>query len=157
MPASYSIWSPVTTMHRFNRRIGLYFRPLAPLETDFEFLFLGVSSGFASSCYLWLTFGLPWPRCWFRCLTGLPCPTCGATRCALALTHGDLLSALRQNPLMFVCYGSTILVNIYAAVVLLFRLPRPRLARVPTEVKRVLAVLVLIGLGANWIYLLAYR
>jgi Protein of unknown function (DUF2752) len=144
-------------MHKLNRRVGLYFRPLAPLETDFELLFLSVSSAFASSCYLWLNIGLPWPRCWFRCLTGLPCPTCGATRCALALGHGDLIGALRQNPLMFICYCVTLVVNVYAAVVLLFRLPRPRLASLPAEFKRALAAFVIIALGANWIYLLAYR
>jgi hypothetical protein len=144
-------------MHRFNRRIGLYFRPLAPLETDFELLFLGVSSAFASSCYLWLNLGLPWPPCWFRCLTGLPCPTCGATRCALELAHGDFLGALHQNPLMFFCYAFSVVGNIYAAAVLLFRLPRPRLASLPAEVKRILAAFVVICLGANWIYLLACR
>ena len=71
--------------------------------------------------------------------------------------HGDFLGALRQNPLMFVCYAFTVVVNIYATAVLLFRLPRPRLASMPAEVKRVLAALVVICLGANWIYLLAYR
>jgi hypothetical protein len=112
---------------------------------------------FASSSYFWLNLGLPWPQSWFRRLTGLPCPTCGATRCALALAHGDFLGALRRNPLMFVCYGLTVAINLYAGVVLLFGLPRPRLARLPPEIKRALCALVVVALGANWIYLLAYR
>jgi hypothetical protein len=144
-------------MHRFKRKVGLYFRPLAPRETDFEFLFLSVSSAFAASCYLWLTLGLPWPQCWFRRLTGLPCPTCGATRCALAFAHGDPIGALRQNPLICVCYGLTFAMNLYAGVVLLFGLPRPRLASLPPEIKRALCALIVVALGANWIYLLAHR
>ena len=142
---------------RVSRRIGLTFRPLAPKETDFEFLFLTVSSGFVASCFAWLSLGLPWPGCLFRRLTGMPCPTCGATRCAMALAHGDLLGAMRHNPLMFVCYGLTVVVNVYAAVVLLFRLPRLRLPSLPAKVKRALSVLVVLGLGANWIYLIAHR
>ena len=144
-------------MRPLSRRVGLSFRPLAPKETDFEFLFLTVSSSFAASCYTWLSLGLPWPGCWFRRLTGLPCPTCGATRCAMALARGDLFGALQQNPLMLLCYGLTIAVNLYAAAVLLFRLPRPRLASLPPKLKRALSLLAVVALGANWVYLLAHR
>ena len=138
-------------------KFGLFFRPLAPKETDFEFLFLVVSSSIAASCTLWLGLGMPWPGCWVRQLTGLPCPTCGATRCATSLAHGDLVGAWRHNPLIFVCYGGTLLVNLYAAAVLLFRLRRLRLANVPVKVKRALGAVVVIALTANWIYLLANR
>jgi hypothetical protein len=31
---------------------------------------------------------------------GMPCPTCGATRAAMDLAQGDLLSALWRNPLV---------------------------------------------------------
>ncbi len=140
-----------------SRRIGLTFRPLAPKESDFEFLFLTVSSGFAASCFAWISLGLPWPVCLFRRLTGLPCPTCGATRAALALAHGDLLGAIRQNPLMCVCYILTFVINLYAAVLLILRLPRPRLASLPAEVKQALSVLAVTALGANWIYLLLHH
>ena len=133
---------------------GLFLRPLAPKETDFEFLFLVVSSSIAASCTLWLSLGMPWPECWVRRLTGLPCPTCGATRCATSLGHGDLVGAWRHNPLIFVCYGGTLLVNLYAVAVLLFRLRRLRLANVPVKVKRALSAVVIIALTANWIYLL---
>ena len=52
---------------------------------------------------------LPWPGCWFRALTGIPCPTCGCTRCLLALTHGDFAAALRLNPLFSVgCLALTL-------------------------------------------------
>jgi len=144
-------------MQTLSRKFGLCFRPLAPQETDFEFLFLFVSCGLAVSCFLWLGLGMPWPRCWVRQLTGLPCPTCGATRCALSLAHGDLLGACGHNPLIFVCYGFTLLVNLYAVAVLLFRLPRLRLTNLPSSVKRGLSAMMIIALTANWIYLLAHR
>ena len=132
-------------------------RPLAPKETDFEFLFLIVSSVAAASSFVWLASGLPWPGCWFRRLTGTPCPTCGATRTALSLVHGDLATAWRHNPLIFSCYIGTIILNLYCAGVLLFRFPRVRLTGLPPDVKRSLYVLALTAVTLNWFYLLANR
>ena len=40
--------------------------------------------------------------CLFRNATGLPCPTCGSTRAALAVADGRLLDAVVLNPLMTV-------------------------------------------------------
>lgn len=139
------------------KTLKVHLRPLAPQETDFEFLFLLVSSVAAVSCFAWLASGLSWPGCWFRRLTGLPCPTCGATRSALSLVHGDLLAALRYNPLIFVCYVGTIILNVYCAGVLFFQFPRLRLAGLPANVKRCLGVLVLAAVALNWVYLVASR
>ena len=138
-------------------RRSVHLRPLAPQETDFEFLFLVVSSVAAASCFVWLSVGLPWPGCWFRQLTGLPCPTCGATRSALSLAHGDLTAAWRHNPLIFVCYAGTIVLNFYCAGVLFFQFPRLRLAGLPAKVKRCLGVLVLAAVALNWVYLVTNR
>ena len=139
------------------KTLKVQLRPLAPKETDFEFLFLAVSSVAAASCFAWLALGLPWPGCWFRRLTGLPCPTCGATRSALSLAHGDLAAALRYNPLIFVCYVGTIILDVYCAGVLFFLFPRLRLAGLPANVKRCLCVLVLAAGALNWVYLVANR
>lgn len=40
------------------------------------------------------------PPCWFHELTGLYCPGCGSGRALTALTRGDVLAALRFNPLL---------------------------------------------------------
>jgi hypothetical protein len=136
------------------KRWGVHLRPLAPKETDFEFLFLVVSSVAAASCFVWLASGLPWPGCWFRRLTGLPCPTCGATRTALALAHGNFMAAWRHNPLIFVCYTGIIILNLYCLGVLLFQFPRVRLSGLPLYFKRCLSVLVVGALVVNWVYLL---
>lgn len=39
------------------------------------------------------------PGCTFKALVGIPCPTCGVTRAALALSDLDFGAALRINPL----------------------------------------------------------
>ena len=43
----------------------------------------------------------PWrlPVCGWRMLTGLPCPLCGSTRCAIAWSHGRVAEAFALNPL----------------------------------------------------------
>lgn len=43
--------------------------------------------------------GVGWP-CIFLNVTGVPCPTCGATRTFAALAQLDLLSAFKFNPLL---------------------------------------------------------
>jgi hypothetical protein len=40
------------------------------------------------------------PKCPFHELTGLWCPACGGTRSVAALSHGDVLGALRHNLLV---------------------------------------------------------
>lgn len=95
----------------------------------------------------------PLPGCRFHAVTGLPCMSCGSTRAALALTHGEWLEALRLNPLA---------VAGFLAVVVAFGLwcadaafgsrlvPAARrwLSRLPGW--RLLAVAV----ALNWVYLL---
>jgi hypothetical protein len=39
------------------------------------------------------------PLCFFRKITGLPCPSCGITHSIVALMHGNLLDAIKANPL----------------------------------------------------------
>lgn len=44
----------------------------------------------------------PWmPKCWWHALTGTQCPSCGNTRAAYALLHGDWRAAWGYNPFMF--------------------------------------------------------
>jgi hypothetical protein len=126
-------------------------RRLDPQEADPELLGLGASAGALAYGGVWLAAGLPLPPCAFRTVTGCPCPTCGATRCVLALLHGHVAEAAAWNPLVFAGLAVLALVNLYAVTVLLGRLPRLRLSLGRTE-GRVLGVAVLVLLAANWAY-----
>jgi Protein of unknown function (DUF2752) len=45
------------------------------------------------------------PACTFREVTGVPCPSCGATRAGLALAQGDFVAAFSYNPLFVLGLG----------------------------------------------------
>jgi len=90
-------------------------------------------------------------------MSGLPCPTCGATRSVLSLVHGHLGDAIALNPLLFLCYLGTLAVDIYCAFVLFFRFPRLRISGLPAKIKYRLCLLVFAAAVTNWIYLIANR
>jgi hypothetical protein len=130
-------------------------RPLAPREIDFEPWFLFATVSFGLGCLSWLGLRLPWPVCWFRHTFGVPCPTCGATRSALALAHGNIGLAFHTNPLMCLVYLGVLMFDLYAITVLVFRMRRLRLHPIPLQVQSVLRVITIGLVIGNWIYLLS--
>lgn len=42
--------------------------------------------------------------CYFKSLTGMPCPGCGLTHSVCAISHGDLSGAWEYNPFGFFFY-----------------------------------------------------
>ena len=93
------------------------------------------------------------PGCVFQGLTSFPCPTCGATRAALLLAHGEVPASLSMNPLVSFCFMSACLVFLYSLLAFFLHLPRPfveLLASEPIVVRVAAVVLVLM----NWSYLL---
>jgi hypothetical protein len=129
---------------------------LVPPELDHELIWLTVSFGSLAFAAIWLAFGLPWPRCAFHDVIGLPCVTCGMTRSAIQFFHGNFLSALRWNPLVFVALCGLSIFDAYAFVVLVARAPRLRLAKFSSAEKTFVRALVVTSLGANWGYLLLH-
>jgi hypothetical protein len=127
-------------------------RPLAPDETDHELVWLFVSAGTFLFAASWLALKLPWPICLFHAITGRPCATCGATRAAIALFHGQFLAAWKWNPLAFLVYGALVIFNLYALAVVITHAPRLRVALASSEKKLVRAIAIALVLG-NWIYL----
>lgn len=133
----------------------LTWRPLRPLEVDHEALWLLV--GGASLCLLGValaTPGIQLPRCAFKTITGLPCPTCGLTRTVIALSRGDLERGLFLNPLAAMACGFGLLYLVYAAAVLALRLPRfrPTVSSAGAQRWRIAAVA---AVAFNWIWLIA--
>jgi len=131
--------------------VNATFQHLGPEEHDPELLGLGASGGALISGLGWVASGLPLPVCAFHAVTGCPCPTCGATRCVLALLHGRIGEALGWNPLVFVGLGGIALLNVYAAAVVAGRLPRFRFSLSGLEA-RIMRVGFVLLLTANWAY-----
>lgn len=58
--------------------------------------------------------------------------------------------------MMCLLYLGAIIFDLYAVTVLLFRMKRLRLERIPLQVQRILRVIVVSLVIGNWIYLLCY-
>lgn len=131
-------------------------RHLAPNEVDHELIWLSTSIGSLGLAAAWLVLGLPWPRCAFHAVTGLPCLTCGMTRCAIQFFHGHFLAALRRNPLFFTFLCALSIFDVYAVSVILTRSPRLRVAHFTPAEKTLLRALASTLVAINWIYSLAH-
>jgi Protein of unknown function (DUF2752) len=123
---------------------------------DHELIWLAVSLASFALGGAWLALGLPWPRCPFHAVTGWPCLTCGATRASIAFLHGDFLSALRWNPLGFAVLCALVVFDLYAAIVLIGRMPRLRAVDWSAGGKNVVRIAAIGLLALNWAYLLAH-
>ena len=129
----------------------------SPGAFDYELVWLTVSVLAAASGLLWLHFAMPWPSCPFLAVTGYPCLTCGATRCAIALAHGNFSAAWLWNPLALVALCTVALFDVYAAIVLIARVPRLRLVDWTATEKNAVRIGAVVFVAANWIYLLAHH
>ncbi|MEO7725478.1 MAG: DUF2752 domain-containing protein [Chthoniobacterales bacterium] len=129
-------------------------RSLAPREFDHELLWLLVSLGTVIAAVFWFAARLPMPQCAFHSLTGLPCPTCGATRAAAHFLHGHFAAAFFFNPLAFLAYCTLVTFDLYALIVLLTRAPRLRFRNFSAADKWLFRFLAFVVLAGNWLYLL---
>jgi hypothetical protein len=130
-------------------------RQLNAGEIDHEVIWLGVSVLSLTAAAFWLALGLPWPVCVFHELTGLPCLTCGMTRCGIQFFHGHLFAALKWNPLVFAFLCGVIAYDLYAFATLAMHGPRLRIAFRQVEKKYARGVVVA-ALALNWFYLLSH-
>jgi Protein of unknown function (DUF2752) len=130
-------------------------RRLAPGEIDHELIWLSVSFVSLGLAAAWLTVGLPWPHCVFHEITGLPCITCGMTRCGIQFVQGHFFAALKWNPLVFALLSGVTAFDLYAFAVLVTRAPRLRVAFGLAQKKYARAI-VLGALALNWMYLLSH-
>ena len=122
---------------------------------DHELIWLSVSVVSLTSAALWLALGLPWPVCVFHQLTGLPCLTCGMTRCGIEFFHGHFFAALKWNPLVFAFLWCVIAFDLYALAAIALRRPRLRILFRQAEKKYARGVLVA-ALALNWFYLVSH-
>ena len=134
----------------------LVWRRISPVEFNHELVWLVLSIAALIGGALWLNLGLPMLRCPFLAVTGHPCLTCGATRCAIALFHGNLSGAWSWNPLAFLAMIGVAVFDVYAAAVLLTRSPRLRAIEWTRGEKNAVRIAVVLLIAANWAYLLAH-
>jgi hypothetical protein len=130
-----------------------YWRRLRRGELDHELVWLGVSVTGAALAAAWFAVRLPWPQCNFRALFGIPCFTCGSTRAALALLHGDVAAGWAWNPLATIALFAVALFDLYALAVLVSRAPRLRINFVAGW-KWPLLIVLFAAVVLNWAYLL---
>lgn len=100
----------------------------------------------------WFPFGALPSLCWFRRLSGVPCPACGMTRAWVHLAHGAPGAAWAMNPL-----GAALAVLAAASGAwLLLRpaLPAPVLLLSDKEAWALRMAFVAI-VAANWAFVLA--
>jgi hypothetical protein len=135
----------------------LVWRSRSANEPDHELIWLAVSAGSIALGAGWLALGLAWPQCPFFAFTGMPCVTCGATRCTIAFLHGNFLAALRWNPLVWAGLCGIVVFDLYAAIVLIGRQPRLRIVDWSVGEKKMVRIAVISLLALNWIYLLAHH
>ena len=84
--------------------------------------------------------------CWLRALTGVPCPTCGATRAVMAAGEGRWQTAGRESPLLV----AAAITGLTWAVL---RLGFGRAVRFERRSRLVMWTVVGGAVAANWIYL----
>lgn len=96
---------------------------------------------------------VPFPVCYLKAFTGLPCPTCGSTRAMARLFGLDVTGALSMNPLVTLA----VLFLMAWSVSDLLGLARGRALRleIPPTLARALRVAAVLLVLANWVYLLA--
>ena len=93
--------------------------------------------------------------CPWRHWAGIPCPSCGATRCVAALLHGSVLDAFLHQPLFFLIACSVGVTWLWHGAALIFRFPIYRL-QFESRCERFCAAGVGLALvGVNWLYVLA--
>jgi len=90
------------------------------------------------------------PACRLKSWFGIPCPSCGITRSALALAKLDFESALAVNPLATLGWSVFVIGGFAAGLAALSnrRVPEPP-SRIPIPWRWALALVVV----ANWVYL----
>jgi hypothetical protein len=135
----------------------LVWRRSAPGEFNHELVWLAVSLAALVGGAIWLGLHFPTLRCPFLAVTGYPCLTCGATRCAIAFLHGDFFTAWHWNPLALVALSGLAIFDIYAAIVLVTGAPRLRLIDWSRAEKNAVRIAVVALIAVNWIYLLSHR
>ncbi len=89
--------------------------------------------------------------CPLKSLTGIPCPTCGTGRAALALARFDPIHALVHYPLPALAWMAFIAAGLAAGWRAWRGQSLPRIRRLPVWAR----IVVVVAVAANWVYSIA--
>lgn len=131
-------------------QIGIQKRSIRDLEIGIAYLAI-MATGFVLITFIPKALNLI-PPCLFRLWTGIPCPACGGTHCAVYLVHFEIYNALIANPFIFLSllllflWGVNTIVGIVLGKNLKFQLSHIE--------KRIMNIILLFAVPLNWIYLI---
>jgi hypothetical protein len=128
-------------------------RPLARGEIDHERVWAWM---FLLGLGLAVAVPEPWRLsllCPIKTIVGVPCLTCGSNRALSAMLHLEPLCALAWNPLVVAGAMAWGLYSVYAAVVIIGRLPRLRLVGGQRHWRGPAIGVAVAAVVANWLYL----
>jgi hypothetical protein len=134
--------------------ISFELRPATREERQLAALWVAAAASAVVLRPIWMAVAPHLRSCAFRKLTGVPCPTCGTTRTALAMLDFDLASAFQFNPLAALVGAAFIVGGAGALVWLICRWPMPSLG---LEWNRWWAAVIVGIVAVNWMYLIATR
>ena len=86
--------------------------------------------------------------------TGLPCPSCGTTRCLQLLLEGQLSAAWQMQPLMFCAATLAGTLLLYSILGSFFYWPSLRVVLNRKRERLAALLLTLTAILGNWIYLI---
>lgn len=92
------------------------------------------------------------PACLFRQWSGLPCPSCGATRTGIFASHLQLWEAFTTNPLFFSIYSLLFLWAMNSIAGWLFK--RNISIMLTDKERKIIYITALASIPLNWIYLI---
>ncbi len=92
------------------------------------------------------------PRCTFLRITHLPCPSCGATRAGIFLSHFQVLNSFLENPLYFFLYVFLFFYGLNALIGVFFH--KNLSVQFGRMSRRTVLFLLFSSIAANWIYLI---
>jgi len=93
------------------------------------------------------------PDCAFKRITGISCPTCGATHSIVHLAHGNVVAAFLSNPLISIALSVALFALLFGLIAFSFQFPRIEVSVSAKEDPLVRIVAVVFFL-IHWAYLI---
>jgi hypothetical protein len=118
-------------------------------EHQLAWIWAGLVLATAALSPIWIRLAPLLRPCLFRHVTGIPCPSCGATRGVLAFVDGRVGEAFALNPLVIAAFAAFlaggILVPLWARLV-------GRVPRIDHPLPLWIRISAVLGIVANWVW-----